>query len=166
MKITGSTGALRSPRRWTSQGPSRRVYPPAPGPNQRPIIEYDVPRIQGKVTSNSPAVQRQVRYIQAHIQNGRYGAAGARYHSLNFRYVRQAQAKGFLRNLNREPRITAPASSAVRFRKPDFRFDGGGIYDLKPFRSSPNAYDATLQFQDIFDTTGQMPVPLYYRRPR
>jgi hypothetical protein len=28
---------------------------------------------------------------------------------------------------------------------------------------SPNAHDATDQFQDIFGATGNMPVPLYYR---
>jgi hypothetical protein len=112
-----------------------------------------------------PPVQRQVRFINAHIQNGQYGAAGSRYHSLNFRFVRQAQEAGFLQNLNIEPRIEALGGSAVGFRKPDYMFGGGGIYDLKVFRPSPNAYNPTPQFQDIVNTTGQMPIPLYYRLP-
>ena len=102
-----------------------------------------------------------VRDIQASIANGNYRGAGPGFHSLNFGMVRDAQSRGFLQNLNIDQSIKTPGG-ALSSRRPDYLFNGGGIYDIKVFRPSANAYDATPQFSDIQGATGIMPVPLYY----
>ena len=56
--------------------------------------------VQGKVTSTDPVINRKVRAIQRAINNNEYGKAGAKFHSLNFKLVRDAQSRGFLQNLN------------------------------------------------------------------
>lgn len=126
--------------------------------------------VRGQATSTSPAVNRQVRAINRHINIYRTGGsgrrlawAGTRFHSLNFRFVSDAQARGFFQNLNRDARIAIPPGGFRAGRRPDYLFDPGEIYDIKPFRPSANAYDRTEQFLDGQRATGQTPIPLYYR---
>lgn len=118
--------------------------------------------VQGKATSSNPATMLEVRDIQAAIANGNYRGAGTGFHELNFRFAGDAQGRGFLQNLNIDQRISTPGGF-LRSRRPDYLFDGGGIYDIKPFRPSAGAYDTTRQFLDIQGATGTLPVPLYYR---
>ena len=78
---------------------------------------------------------RQVRAIQRAIQNGNYRGAGTRFHSLNFRYVRDAQTRGFFQRLNIDRRIDIPEGGFRAGRRPDYLFDSGDIYDIKTIRS-------------------------------
>jgi hypothetical protein len=117
---------------------------------------------KGKVVSSDANTMMQVRSLQRHIANENYAAAGSRFHSLNFKFAREAQSRGGLRGLNIDRSIPTPGGFRPT-RRPDYRFDSGNIFDLKPTRSSANAYDTTQQFQDIFGATGNMPIPLYYR---
>ncbi|CAM2005548.1 hypothetical protein APED_02675 [Acanthopleuribacter pedis] len=123
--------------------------------------------VRGKVTGNSDYVRNQVRMTRHRLHQGNRAAAGTRFHSLNFHFVKQAKAGGFLRNLDIEPRIAAPLRSLVNFRKPDYAFGRNSryqnFYDIKPFKNSKGHYDNTSQFLDISSTTGLTPVPLYYR---
>jgi len=68
-------------------------------------------------------------------------------------------------NLQIEPKIPVLLSAlrTIASRKPDYVFIGGGIYDIKPWRPTRNAFNRSAQFRDIQAATGQMPVPLYYR---
>jgi hypothetical protein len=118
---------------------------------------------KGKATSANPAVMRQVRELQRLIANGEYARAGTRFHSLNFRLARQAQSKGALRGarINRTRIPTGKPHPANRV--PDYDLVGGDLYDLKPWRNSPDAYDHTAQFQDISNATGDAPTTLYYQ---
>jgi hypothetical protein len=118
--------------------------------------------VRGKATSSNAATMIEVRDIRAAIATRNYRGAGTGFHELNFRFADDAQARGFLRNLNVDQPIPTPGGF-LPSRKPDYLFDGGGIYDIKPFRPSANAYDRSRQFRDIRGATGIMPVPLYYR---
>lgn len=120
---------------------------------------------QGKAVSSDVEVMRQVRALQRHIRNGKDHWAGTRFHSLNFRFAREAQSKGYLPGLNIDRSIPTPNGSRPS-RRPDYQLDRGNIYDLKPTRHSRNAYDSTEQFQDVFGATGNMPIPLHYRLRR
>ncbi|MDR2980896.1 MAG: hypothetical protein LBV12_01470 [Puniceicoccales bacterium] len=126
------------------------------------IRRYTERLVQGKVTSSNPAIMLEVKDIQALIANGNFRRAGSAFHELNFRFATEAQGRGFLRNLNIDRTIATPGGF-LKSRRPDYLFNGGGIYDIKPFKSSANAYDLTRQFLDIHGATGNMPVPLYYR---
>jgi hypothetical protein len=121
--------------------------------------------VQGKVLSSNSATLLNVRDIQAAIANGNYRGAGTGFHSLNFRFATQAQDAGFLRNLNIDGRrglLKTPGGFRPT-RRPDYWFHGGGVYDIKPFRSSPHAYDTTPQFRDIQGAVGATPIPFYYK---
>ena len=118
--------------------------------------------VQGKTTSSNPSTMLEVRDIQAAIANGNFRSAGTEFHSLNFQFARDAQARGFLKGLNIDRSISTPGGF-LSSRRPDYLFQDGGIFDIKPFRSSRTAYDTTPQFIDIQSARGIMPVPLYYR---
>lgn len=118
--------------------------------------------VKGKATSSSADTMMEVRDIQAAIANKNYKGAGTGFHELNFKFAEEAKGRGFLTNLNIDNPIRTPGGFRPS-RKPDYLFDGGGIYDLKPFRPSANAYDTTRQFRDIQNSTGVMPIPFYYR---
>jgi hypothetical protein len=81
---------------------------------------------------------------------------------LNFRLVREAQAKGFLRDVIVDRSVQTPLGIR-RSRRPDYRVTNGEILDIKPWRNNPKAFDLTDQFQDLLGATGEMPIPLYYR---
>lgn len=123
---------------------------------------YSERLIQGNVTSSNPATMMDVRAIKSAIVNGNYRGAGTGFHSLNFGLAENAQSRGFLQNLNWDKAISTQGGF-LSSRRPDYLFQGGGIYDIKPFRPSAGAYDRTRQFQDIQGATGIMPVPFYYR---
>ena len=143
--------------------PSRTVTASADDVATLKSIRRHVERLaQGKVVSSDANTMMQVRSLQRHIANENYASAGTRFHSLNFKFAREAQSRGGLRGLNIDRSIPTPGGFRPS-RRPDYRFDSGSIFDLKPTRSSANAYDTTQQFQDIFGATGNMPIPLYYR---
>jgi len=118
--------------------------------------------VRGNVKASNPAIARQVRSIQRAISREQFGRAGTRYHSLNFRLVREAQAKGFLRDVIVDRSVQTPLGIR-RSRRPDYRVTNGEILDIKPWRNNPKAFDLTDQFQDLLGATGEMPIPLYYR---
>jgi len=118
--------------------------------------------VKGKATSDNPAIMRRVRTIQRRIATGRFGSAGTHFHSLNFELVRDLQARGFLQNVIVDQRLPIP-NGLLPFRRPDYLFPGGVVYDLKPWRNSPSAFATTDQFLDIRRATGRQPIPLYYR---
>ena len=126
------------------------------------IRRYAERLVQGKVSSSNPATMMDVRAIQSAIANSNYRGAGTGFHSLNFSMARNAQSRGFLQNLNIDKVLSTPGG-ILSSRRPDYLFKGGEIYDIKPFRPSPSAYDQTMQFQDIQGASGIMPIPLYYR---
>jgi hypothetical protein len=62
--------------------------------------------------------------------------------------------------------VDTPLSTPGGFRpsrRPDYMFNGGPSFDLKPWKPSASFYDTSEQFLDIQATTGQTPIPLYYR---
>ncbi len=126
--------------------------------------------VSGKATASSADTASQVAKTQQNVALGRHNAAGSNFHKLNQDRVKWAQGQGHLQDVRVDPWIKAPAGSSKMWRKPDYGlYDSQGnlsrMLDIKPNKCSANAYDGTPQFMDLFNTTGKMPVPMYYRLP-
>ena len=128
--------------------------------------------VRKRAFSGDPEIAAQVAMIRHRLHQGRLAAAGSRFHSLMFEYVEEAQSRGLLSSLAREPRVSAPFWSAVAYRKPDFGFGlstaastglWDAFYDIKPWRSGAGAFALSSQFLDIYSRSGLTPTPLYYR---
>jgi hypothetical protein len=132
-------------------------------PTLKSIRRYSERLVRGKTISPNASTMLDVRDIQGSIANGNYRRAGTGFHDLNFGMARDAQSRGFLQNLNIDKSMKTP-NGYLPSRRPDylFRWDRKS-YDIKPFRSSPDGYDNTPQFQDIEGATGILPTPFYYR---
>lgn len=109
------------------------------------------------VVSNNPEIRRHVRRARHWLHRGNEGAAGSHFHSIVFRQAREAGVPVHIDRM-------IPTVGGLRpRRRPDFRFGAGPIPDLKASQASRHAFDQSDQFQDIVQSTGQMPFPLYYR---
>lgn len=118
---------------------------------------------RGDAVANSLDTARDVGRLQTRIQSKNYKSAGSLFHKLNFKFVQQVKDAKLLTRLKVDVKMSTRGCFRSS-RQPDYNFDGGAIFDLKPVRNSRHAYDKTKQFQDIANArNGSMPIPLYYK---
>jgi hypothetical protein len=145
-----------------SQGNQRYLYKQQLA-TLKSIRRHSERLVRGKAIPSSPEVSKLVRQYNAPISPRLRGTC---FHNINFYYAKQARGGGYLLNTYiNNFRILTPLWSDASYRVLDYTlpYETTYTFDLKPWRGVPYAYDQTPQFQDVFNKTGTMPVPLYYK---